>query len=176
MEGTKKIFVQRGHGSNQFGADIDIAEISDVHWDNCSGGVHRYQRGYSLYGYIDYHKYKDQVKCSGRHDYGDNDMKVLIPRVPRDDPSYSLYKILCDEAGEKPKAFPTCSRKLPPCTKQILHYLESGEMTRGELRQSLYDDEYERERVCNAIRTLIIQNKIFCIGSPYSKYQIIKKT
>lgn len=170
----KEVYVQRGHGSDQYGTYINIDKISGVHWDSVSGGVHQRQNGYSLYGYIDYHTYKAELKCSGRHDYGYNDMKVLIPKVTRDDPTYAAYKELCEAAGPKPKIISTCPQGKPPCTKRILYYLNDGVETRGKLRELLYKDGYQVQTIRNALRSLIRQNKIITCGSAYSKTQIIK--
>ena len=171
----EKIYVQRSYGPNQFGGFIDINEIFEVRWDNVSGGIHRYQNGYSLYGYIDYHSYQSLVKCSGKHDRGYNNMKVLIPRVSKKDPTYPAYKKLCEAAGEKPKFQSSHPCGMPPCTKRILALLSEEINTRGKLREILKSEGYQVTTIRNALRSLISQRKIICDGSPYSPKQIIKK-
>lgn len=173
---SNKVYVQRAYGSNQFGGYIDISEISDVRWSNVSGGTHTYRSGYSLYGYISYHKYKELVKCSGKHDWGYNEMKVLIPKVSPKDETYSAYQKLCLEAGEKPKVISNRPNGMPPCTKRILNVLSDEINTRGTLRDVLTTDGYQIITIRNALKSLIKQEKITCTGSPYSPKQIIKKT
>ena len=60
-------------------SEVPISEIEGVMWDNISGGVKNGQSGYSLYGYISYKLATETVKCSGRHDFGDNSAKICIP-------------------------------------------------------------------------------------------------
>lgn len=174
MEEDSKIYIQRGHGSNQPGCFVPLKDLHGVRWDNESGGIHRRQRGYSLYGYVNYKDFKNILKCSGEHDYGYNDMKVLIPRVKAGEPEYKTYKYLMGLAGPKPCCPSNRPKGMPPRTTQTLILLADGAKTRGCLRNELSSLGYDLQTFPCTIKALIKQEKIICTGSPNSKNQLIQ--
>lgn len=168
-----KVIITRASGDYQTGC-VSVEEIYDVKWDNVSGGVKKHSGSYSLYGYIPYKTAIDcGIKCSGRHDRGDNVAKVCIPKSLNQSAEYREgYRYLLDDAGDKPKSPISMNRPAgqPPCTKKILMLLSH---TRGDLRTSLYSDGYRTTTIRNAIRSLTAQGKITLSGSSYSAYQEI---
>lgn len=157
--------------------EISVSAISGVKWDNISGGVKRNQSGYSLYGYIDYESAKKLVKCSGMHNYGNNEAKICIPASANKDKEG--YKYLCEIAGKKPSG--TIKSNRPeggkPCTVRILGELEKqGEMTRKNLRKIICDEGYQIKTFRNAINYLKRQKRISVIGEGTSPNQKIKKS
>ena len=173
-----EVIIARGHGGNQLETVVLVSDISCPTWDNVSGGYHRRQSGYSLWGYVSYDEYEDKVNCSGRHSGHDNDMKVLICRAERSSPYYKGYKLLADAAGPKPKSDISLNRPKgePPCTQKIIFILKDGPMKRGDLRKKIYDTGYRKTTFASAINRLRKQEKIICEGSPCSPNQIIRLT
>ncbi|MCF2554373.1 hypothetical protein [Faecalicatena contorta] len=172
----QKVFICRSP-SDYEGGEIEVSEISGVFWDTVSGGVHKKNGSYSLYGYIDYGLAKKLVKCSGQHDFGWNQAKICIPKGKNNTPKYkSGYEILMNQAGEKPQSIISQNRPkgAAPCTKAILSILDKSDLNRGELREILLNMGYHGNTILNAIRSLTKQGKIITIGSSYSKYQILK--
>lgn len=158
--------------------EISVSAISGVKWDNISGGVKRNQSGYSLYGYIDYESAKELVKCSGMHNYGNNEAKICIPASANKDKYKEGYKYLCEIAGKKPSG--TIKSNRPeggkPCTVRILEELEKqGEMTRKNLRKIICDEGYQIKTFRNTINYLKRQKRISVIGEGTSPNQKIKK-
>lgn len=177
MEEDYKVFITR-HSQDGWGGEISISEIERPHWDNCSGGVRKRQGGYSLYGYIDYGLAASLVKCSGMHGGYGNSAKICIPASCNRDEKYRKgYKELVDLAGDKPRSETSFHRPqgAPPCTKRIFQIVsEKISITRGELRDILYEEGYYTTTIRNALRTLIEQKKIVTEGSAYSPKQKIK--
>ena len=164
--------------SDYISSEVPISEIEGVMWDNISGGVKNRQSGYSLYGYISYKLAAETVKCSGRHDFGDNSAKICIPEAKNREAKYQKgYCELRKLAGEKPIGTIKTNRPEggPPCTKRILLELEKrGEISRGELRNNLTNEGYQVMTIRNAINSLRKRSKIEVNGSPNSPHQIIK--
>ena len=162
--------------SNYRCAEYDADKISNVHWDNISGGVNRRQAGYSLYGYIPYEDAAELIDCSGRHNYGYNDAKVCIRASDNKSERYQDgYKLLVNQAGTKPSSS-TRPSGAQPCTKRILSLLdEVGEITRSELREKLMDEGYNDTTIRNAIKRLENQWKIKMDGPSQSPRQKISK-
>ena len=161
-------------------AEISINEIYNVHWDDVSGGIHKVNGYYSLFGYISYDLASScGISCSGRHSYYHNDVKVCIQfKINQSDEFIEGYEALLKEAGPKPQS--PISRNRPqgagPCTKCILKLLSASnakQLTRGEIRNTLYNIGYKSGTVLNAFRLLSKQGKIQNIGSPNSKNQMI---
>lgn len=130
-----KVLIKRNVGSFNVG-EIDVDEIRGVHWDNFSGGVHRRQAGYSLYGYIDYDLACELVDCSGSHSFYHNDAKIMIPTsINKKEPYREGYDYLLHLAGRKPKnSLSGSSSYRPffsykPCTTRILELLEEGTLS-----------------------------------------------
>ena len=161
-------------------SEVPISQIEGVMWDNISGGVKNRQSGYSLYGYISYKLAAKTVKCSGRHDFGDNSAKICIPAAKNRDAKYKKgYNILSKLAGDKPAGAIKKNRPQGglPCTKRILVELENtGPVTRKNLRDALTSEGYQVTTIRNAINGLRKQSKIEVEGSPNSPNQIIRKT
>ena len=77
------------HPGDYEGGPFPADQISNVHWGCVSGGVHRQQNGFSLYGYAPYEDVMDIVACSGRHNFGYNDMKICITAAHNKDKDFS---------------------------------------------------------------------------------------
>ncbi|WP_343083978.1 hypothetical protein [Blautia producta] len=171
-----KVIITR-HPQDYRGGEISISEISSPHWDNCSGGIRKKQSGYSLYGYIAYKLAHKIVKCSGSHiEYG-NDAKICIPASANKDEIHKMgYQILLKSAGEKPKRETSLRPKgAPPCTKRILQVVSENEsITRGDLKSWLNKEGYPIKTICNALKTLIRNQKVATEGSSYSPNQKLK--
>ncbi len=159
--------------------EVPISEIEGVMWDNISGGVKKGQSGYSLYGYISYKLATETVKCSGRHDFGDNSAKICIPKAKNRDAKHKKgYDKLSKLAGDKPACTIKKNRPKdgPPCTKRILVELENtDQITRKILRDTLISEGYPITAIRNAIYSLRKHSKIEVEGSPNSPKQIIRK-
>ncbi len=168
-----KVYICRSIPSNKPGNGCPVDEITGVKWDWISGGVHSHQMGYSLYGYIPYELGLELLpeSCSGRHDFGYNDMKIAIPASRNRRSEYREgYKMLLEKAGPKPSS----SRKssLPPCTKRIL---ELAPISREELFKQLNNEGYTSYRISGAISQLIKTNRIHLDAPRTSpKYKIHK--
>ena len=84
-------------------ATIDVEKINNPHWDRISGGICEVQRGFSLYGYIDYSLAEELVACSGSHAYHNNEAKIMIPENLNSKLPYKTgYNYLKEKAGKKP--------------------------------------------------------------------------
>lgn len=173
-----KVLIKRNVGSFNVG-EIDVDEIRDVHWDNISGGVHRRQAGYSLYGYIDYDLACELVDCSGSHSFYHNDAKILIPSgINKKDPYSEGYEYLLSLAGKKPKSFSlqlVGRSSYTPCTVRILKVLEEGSIERKQLREKLKAEGYPVNRICGALKVMVNDGRIIEHGSPNSPHQLIEK-
>lgn len=175
-----KVLITRASGDSST-AEISIDRIYGVHWDNVSGGIHKKNGYYSLFAYIPYQiACNCGISCSGRHRYLNSEAKICIPyKLNQSKDLYKAgYQALLDVAGPKPPSIISGNRpkEAKPCTKCILSLLDvsnTQKLTRGEIRKQLYDKGYKSVTVLNAFRALLKQNKIECIGSAYSKYQII---
>lgn len=169
-----KVTIMRHPQSYTKKGTISINEIFGVHWDCESGGIHRKQSGYSLYGYIDYSVGKELVDCSGQHDKGYNNMKICIPAKYN---KGEAYKILLEEAGDKPRSRISIERPkgYPPCSRRILEILDDSPLTRKQLRAILLEDGYQKETIRNAINRLGKNLKLSFSGSSNSPKQIIQK-
>lgn len=171
-----KVLIGRSPRGDSKVSEISISDISNVRWDNTSGGIQQKSSGYFLYGYISYEQAMELVDCSGSHDYYHNDAKVLIKTQKPKSPYYLGYKKLCEMAGPKPQSRISQDRPKgePPCTKKILLLLRSqNKKTRYALRKELLDIGYQSTTIRNAIKRLEFQEKIICDGSPYKKNQLI---
>ena len=113
-----KIIITR-HGGNS--GEIDAKKISNVKWDNISGGYKIKQSGYSLYGYIPYDDALKLNLCSGKHENIADAAKIMIPRSLNSKAPYKkVYDHFVSLAGEKPLI-----RKPGqlPCTKRAIDIL-----------------------------------------------------
>lgn len=180
MPKSKKVVVSRQAGGKQ--AEISVEEIKNVRWDNRTGG-YKVKSGYPrLYGYISYSLAMEIVDCSGEHDFGWNDAKVIIhkpnPRkYPEDEKYVEGYNLLEKRAGEKPMSKTAENRPTGahPCTKQILLILEEGPIKRQELRHRILRMGYEMTTFRGAIWRMAHDGRIICEGSPHSPKQVISK-
>ena len=168
------VLIMRSHGGNKC-SPININELSNVQWGDMSGGYRKRQSGNSLYGYIPYERAMELVDCSGQHNRGYNDARVLIVKQRRNDPYYEGYKALLNEAGEKPKSRISLERPdgEPPCTQKLLSLLSTGPKTRDCIRSELLAIGYQETTIRGAIYRLKTQEKIICDGPPQSKNQLI---
>ena len=158
MQKELEVFICRTINRTEDGVAISISEISGVHWDNISGGVHRRQAGYSLYGYIDYDLAYEFGLCSGRHSYYREDAKICIPNSCNKGDYRKGYLELKRDAGEKPKANYRKPRQ-KPCTQQVCLLLsEVPYFFRKDLRQRLKEMEYT-VNIARALKRLIEQGK-----------------
>lgn len=166
------IIIERSAGGNLI--EVDIEELSNFRWDNVSGGYHVRQRGYSLFADFDYNLGDELGLCSGRHFYFKSDIKVMIPKsANQDTPEHKkAYKLLAEEAGEKPKPLPLTKQGFPPLTKYILSLLSEHSWKRGALRDKVISEGYKVD-FAGAIKRLEKQKKIKLIGSSSSKFQEI---
>lgn len=159
-------------------AEIEISSISNVRWDDCSGGYQNKRGYYSLFGYIPYSiaKTLEGLDCSGRHDRGGNSAKVCIHKPASDGKYYEGYKTLKAQAGKKPESKVSANRPagMPPCTRKILEILRCGERERGGLREDLLQLGYKPITIAAAIRRLNYKRKIVTEGSPNSFKQKIR--
>lgn len=146
--------IQRQGGSHIVGL-VSVSDIRNVHWSWISGGCNVPQKGYSLYGYIDYSLAMEKVACSGTHEHYGNDAKVKIIIAPKGDECYEGYKYLLSMVGPKPKSNYN-PLKLSPCTKMIQKVLKehNGQMLRKELREVLVEMGYKLERYRSALKNL----------------------
>ncbi len=166
-----KVWFSRDPYSNK-GNEYPAEKITGVRWDKVSGGLHKHQSGYSLYGYIPYKDVAELLSdCSGQHDFGDNDGKICIPASPNRKPEYrDGYKMLLEKAGPKPSS--SREHSLPPCTQRIL---ELAPISRVELFKQLNNEGYTSKRISGAITRLKNTNKITLDAPRMSpKYTIFK--
>lgn len=173
---TEELYVEitRSHGSLKTSV-VNVNELYDPRWGNKSGGYQKKHAGSSLYAYISYRKAMELVDCSGEHDYGKNDVRVLIIKQNPKSPYYQGYQYLADLAGDKGESL--ISQQRPkgqgPCTKKILALLSNGPLKRGSLRDTLCDIGYQTTTIGGALHRLKRQEKIICEGPPQSKNQLI---
>ena len=135
--------------------EIDVEEISGIHWDKVSGGVHERQGGYSIFGYIDYARAAELVDCSGTHGQYGNRAKIMIPAsLNRKAPYREGYQELMDRLGFKCEAHYRYPGQIP-CTKRILAILkEHGPQTRGAIRDMLAKEKYPGVQVARALNRM----------------------
>ena len=174
-KGYEHLVVRICRGANAcWTAVISIDYIENIIWDNISGGVNRRQAGYSLYGYIPYSlAAKLTIGCSGRHDYGYNDAKVMIPkRKNRDERFRAGYRALFELAGEKPIVRYRLPG-LPPCTQFAERLLHEKPYTRAELRAKLFAEGYYFQTIRGALNRLEKQGRIRCKGSSRTQKQLL---
>lgn len=82
-------------------ATVDYNKIGAFRWDNVSGGVKVYHKGYRIYGYIDYEVASNcGISCSGRHSSYNSDVKVCVVKKYTDP---KIYKKILEEVGNKPQ-------------------------------------------------------------------------
>ena len=155
-------------------AEIDIDNISRVHWDSLSGGYKCRQSGTSIYGNIDYGLGTELGLCSGQHAFYNSDIKIVIPcNLNKDSKEHRMaYNTLKDEAGIKPIQPRKRKENAPPCTKFILSLLKEHAWYRGDLRNAVKNAEYN-VIFSDVIKRLLKQDKIKVSGSPNSSKQII---
>lgn len=123
------------------GLQTEVVSAKDIcrpDWCDVSGGVHKKQAGYSIYGYLPYSDFKDKVKCNGRHDWGKNEMKVKVLPPARSGAIYRAgYSYLEEIVGPKPTK--ETNRGVSNRIKEILR--ENGNhMIRAELRKQVLED------------------------------------
>ena len=164
--------IERSTGG--YGVEIAVKNLSNIRWDNVSGGYHVRQRGYSLFADLDYALGNKLGLCSGRHSYFKTDIKVMIPKgANQDTPEHKkAYKFLAAEAGKKPKPIPLTKQGYPPLTKYILTLLSDHPWIRGELRDKVISEGY-KVNFAGAVKRLEKQKKIKLFGSSNSKFQKI---
>lgn len=167
------------HPGDYEGGPFPADKISNVHWGCVSGGVNRRQNGFSLYGYAPYEDVMDIVACSGRHNFGYNDMKICITAANnKDNPKYrAAYYSLVEKADEKSRCgiAGKCPPGAPSCTKRIREIMaEKKTTTRRELRNSLLDEGYKTETIRDAIKNLRYQEFLEAEGDWRSPSQIIR--
>lgn len=110
------------------------------------------------------------IACSGRHNYSNNGIKVLIMKSGS---SKAAYKYIMSVTGLDEKDLSTAiSKGAPPCTKRIVQIVNdnNGEMLRGELREKIHEEGY-KVSFAQALKTLIKTGKIKTEGAAQSKYQ-----
>lgn len=154
-------------------------KISGVHWDCVSGGINRRQHGFSLYGYVDYEDAMDIVACSGRHNFGYNEMKICITAsANKDDSRYrAAYYSLVEKADEKGRCgiARNCPPGFPSCTKRIREVLsKNNETTKRELKSTLLAEGYQAETISESIKNLRYQEVLETEGNPCSLSQVIR--
>lgn len=158
---SEDVSVVRHPGDWKVGT-VKASSITDLHWDNVSGGVHRKSGQYYLYGYI----YCDEiiegeVSYSCVHGTAPHNIKVCIQKSGNDK---DVYKYLSSDAGEKPIVMQRQPGPVP-CTKRILEELETkGEMRRSDLRESLMKSGYQGTTIRNALKTMIHDRRILVEG------------
>ena len=162
MEG--EVVISRSLGDSKFDT-ISVWCITGVHWSNISGGLHKKENEYSLYGYIPYGLLlKKNVACSGRHFNKYNLAKICIPIYKNVDKQFwGQYISLLKEAGAKPKdqIGRDRPREQEPFTKKILGFLSKVPfMDMEELREEILAFGYKKSTIYNAIYYLRRKNKI----------------
>ena len=169
------VIICRQPGDTLNKAPYYSAWIEGIHWDNVSGGVHKRQSGYSLYGYIPYSHAKELVSCSGEHDYRDNMAKICICASDnKEEPYLSEYKDIVQDAGPKPASDIAINRPEgePPCTRKICALLNGKEyMLRKELCSELLEIGYAQKTIRSALKRLQRENRIRTDGSSHSPNQ-----
>ena len=175
---TGMVLICRHPGDWRCGAFL-ADQISNVRWDCISGGVNRPQNGFSLYGYVPYELAMDIVACSGRHNFGGNDIKICITAAGnKDNPKYqAAYYSLVEKADERSRC--GVAGKTPPgapsCIKRIRELLsEKKASTRRELRTTLLDEGYKTETIRDAVKNLCYQGFLETEGDYRSPSQIIR--
>lgn len=147
---------------------VDISAFQYFLIDCQSGGSNRNFSGSALFGYLPYSEWCDKFACSGQHDFGENSLKVMIPKgYNSEEPYKSVYKELLRNASYSSRLLAKEKQKrqrpkLPPCTREILSTLENNNnvLERKDLREILTGKGYETKTICNALHSLHKQGKI----------------
>lgn len=160
-ENTKdlKVIICRQPKSDYRG-EVSVDIIRKPHWSNIAGGIQSRMNNFYLCGYIPYSVAVETVACSGLHDFGNNEAKIVICKSHNKGKYAEGYAYLAALAGRKSLTSPANSEKAKPCTKKILELLESQSLTRKELREQLLDLGYRAVTYQNAVRNLYRQGKI----------------
>lgn len=82
---------------------VSVDTISHPHWSDISGGVQIPMGNYYLCGYIPYSVAVEEVACSGVHDRGYNEAKIVLCKSHNTGEYAAGYKLLAKLAGVKPK-------------------------------------------------------------------------
>lgn len=165
--------IDRGAWSTIQGV-VAVEEITGIKWDDIGGGVGNPQKGYSLYGYINYNLAAESVNCSGEHEYFGNGAKIRILSKKKNSPYYAGYKYLCDLAGGRKSAYYG-----KHTAKSMLALLkENGQMEREKLREALAEIGCSLYAFSKNVRRLKEAGKIKCTGpenSPYQKIELVEE-
>lgn len=172
------VYISR-HPGDYTGGEYDASKINRVHWGRTSGGVHKLQSEYSLYGYVPYADAMDIVACSGRHDFGYNDMKICIVGVNnKDNAKYRAgYYHLVEQADERAGCgvAANCPKGAPICTKRIREILnQRKKLYRRELRSILCEEGYGVVTIRESIKNLCHQGILEVEGDSRSPLQVIR--
>ena len=151
-------------------ASINLSDISDLKWDNITGGYHNTCNQFYPFGYISLDDILEgEVSCSGRHDYSKNGIKVVL--LKKD--NQRIYQQLIESLGPRPKNFFRPVGQ-PTCTKKIIEILEENNvMKRKILINELKQTGYEQKTIRSALNHLRKSKRILAYGSA-SPNQIIE--
>lgn len=136
---------------------FDATKINNPSWGSCSGGVHRYQSGSSIYGYIPYDDVPDGVACSGRHSFYGHDAKMCICKSHNRYEEFKIgYMILEQQANIKYH-----KKTRPQTARRIIVLLALNEkMSRSELITRLINETYSENAIAKALEKLKTDNSI----------------
>lgn len=116
--------------------EVDVSDITGLHWDNKSGGYGITQKGYSLYGYISYALSREKGFSTSRDNHArfGNDSKIMIPASQNKEAPYKEgYAYLLTKVGEKPKANRSVTGR--GLSRRVYEILEEGPLSWGELKK-----------------------------------------
>ena len=102
-----KIKIRR-HWNDWRIAEIEYSKISDLHWDNISGGIAAPAPQYFIHGYIWCDSYDGDLAHSCRHGEGPHRIKVCITKTDNDPSVFKKIKLI---VGEKPSNIVKKKRK-----------------------------------------------------------------
>ena len=173
-----KVMITRGGKNSLKCSEIEIDKLCNPEWRNKTGGRNEVQGYYFLSAQIPYEIAPLYVDCSSLHDGEYATVKVCTPT--RSEENYEIHKAgyaeLANQAGPKPESTIASNRPngMPPCTTQMKRELESGSMTRHDLRTRLLGYGYKSSTILTAIRSLTKKELISLEGSSHSPHQIIR--
>jgi hypothetical protein len=78
----------------------DFSKLSNLHWDNQSGGVRAPSPQYFIHGYVRCNEYEGDLAHSCAHGEGPHSIKVCITKTDNDPDVFSKLKSI---VGQKPQ-------------------------------------------------------------------------
>ena len=158
-----KVLITRQLGDVKNSVEVDIQELHDPKWDHVGGGIQKSHKKPHLYAKISYARGLELgVRCSGRHDFGYNEMKVLViePKTKKDE-YYPGYQKLAEQADRKKERKYIKSHRNKSCKQAIFDVLEQlngANISRKELYEKVEEQLYEANGEVNQNRRSFTSN------------------